>query len=94
MVFLAVQTNAQGFHHSEVANHEKAQDAVVGSCPCDCLVHNSLKLQCTGNDVQEGGILRERRRGGSVRRLREDSGRDEMYAKRVLQIELHQVLDS
>ena len=22
------------------------------------------KLQCTGNDVQEGGILRERRRGG------------------------------
>ena len=30
----------------------------------DCLVHNSLKLQCTGNGVQEGGILRERRRGG------------------------------
>ena len=30
----------------------------------DCLVHNSLKLQCTGNDAQEGGILRERRRGG------------------------------
>ena len=30
MVFL---TNAQGFHHSEVADHEKAQDAVVGSCP-------------------------------------------------------------
>ena len=28
-----VQTNAQGFHHSEVADHEKAQDAVVGSCP-------------------------------------------------------------
>ena len=22
-----------GFHHSEVADHEKAQDAVVGSCP-------------------------------------------------------------
>ena len=35
----------------------------------DCLVHNSLKLQCTGNDVQEGGILREREGGeggGSV----------------------------
>ena len=33
MIFLIVQTNAQGFHHSEVADHEKAQDAVVGSCP-------------------------------------------------------------
>ena len=33
MVFLVVHTNAQGFHHSEVADHEKAQDAVVGSCP-------------------------------------------------------------
>ena len=33
MVFLVVQTNAQGFHHSEVADHEKAQDAVVWSCP-------------------------------------------------------------
>ena len=31
MVFLVIQTNAQGFHHSEVADHEKAQDAVVGS---------------------------------------------------------------
>ena len=41
----------------------------------DCLVHNSLKLQCTGNDVQEGGILRERRRGG---------GRECLKAKRAL----------
>ena len=71
MVSLAVQTNAQGFHHSEVADHEKAQDAVVGSCPWT----DSLKLQCTENDVQEGGILRERRRGG---------GREGLKAKRVL----------
>ena len=32
----------------------------------DCLVHNSLKQQCTGNDVQEGGILEKEGRGEGV----------------------------
>ena len=54
MVSLVVQTNAQGFHHSEVADHEKAQDAVVGSCPwtvwfitpSNC---NAQEMMCNGH---------------------------------------------
>ena len=94
MVSLVVQTNAQGFHHSEVADHEKGQDAVVGSCPWTVWFITPSELQCTGNDVQEGGILRERRsEGGCVSEGQESTlGGDEMYAKRVLQIELPQVV--
>ena len=91
MVFLVVQTNAQGFHHSEVADHEKAQDAVVGSCPWT--VWFITPSNCNAQEMMYRKEREKEGRGEGVSEGQESTmGGDEMYAKRVLQIELHQVV--